>query len=993
LAVAGGRLLVSTDAGVIYAFAEKAEQDGVSKTATEPKQEARQDDLATILPVEDPALHGRWVFQSPYLQSTTARDLTASSNVQIRGTAKPERMGRLQALRLGAAPFSLTIQEDHSKANLPASELTATAWVRIDKPLRWGGIIGAIQDNGSYERGWLLGYENQKFNFALAANDGGGRLTYLKGGPDFPLGHWCHVAGTYDGKQMRLYVHGRQVATSDQQKGDINYPPKAFYEIGAYHDDNERYPLTGMIHEVRVYSQALSGQQIRQQFESWADQFPEDSQSARKNPLQAGPWVEFDRGGQAKICWETAIETTSTLECRQADQLIRRQSAPTTTQREVRLSDLKHDRVYDYQISYLDKGKLIQSPTFQFDTFFNLQPGSADEFEERTQTASSGTIAETATEFVLTQAGSDRGICLVLGCDQGQWIDQLIRQSRFRCIVVDTDGERVARLRQRFLDSGQYGERVAVHWVDRFDKLPLPSWSANLIVSERLLYQGQLVGSAAETYRVLRPHGVLCLGQPDQAASAIARDELSTWFRKAGLKPVHADSEQGTWARLTRGLPTGAGQWTHLYGGADNSAFGGESLGGVSSAGELELRWIGRPGPRYQSDRGNRKPSPLSTQGRLFVQGWRRMLAVDAYNGSWLWSLEIPELQRFNMPRDCSNWCADNQHVYAAVRDRVWKVAAEDGSVADQFSVLSARGQTGDWDWGYVASWNDLLLGSAVRAGSAWTYIWGGADQGWYDAVGGPVTHPVCSDNLFALEKKSGKPKWSYEDGVVLNSSITIGAGRVYFVECRDEQVVEEPARRIGSPRLWQDRHLVALDADTGRKLWDRRLPPTDPQTVLYLAYAKERVAMVTSAAGQYNVHVVAADSGESQWQDQAAWPRNHHGGHISRPAIVENSLYVRPHIFDLYSGKLQAEKMPNGGCGTYACTAGALVFRDKTITLWDRKTGDKTSWNRLRPDCWLSTIPAGGMLLAPEGGGGCSCGSWMETSIGFAPVRDGSAE
>ncbi|MFT4559734.1 MAG: hypothetical protein ACI92S_005127, partial [Planctomycetaceae bacterium] len=27
------------------------------------------------------------------------------------------------------------------------------------------------------------------------------------------------------------------------------------------------------------------------------------------------------------------------------------------------------------------------------------------------------------------------------------------------------------------------------------------------------------------------------------------------------------------------------------------------------------------------------------------------------------------------------------------------------------------------------------------------------------------------------------------------------------------------------------------------------------------------------------------------------------------------------------------------------------------------------------------------GMLLAPEGGGGCSCGSWMETSIGFMPT------
>ena len=51
---------------------------------------------------------------------------------------------------------------------LPKEALSVEAWVRIEKPTRWGGILSAIQDNGSYERGWLLGYENQQFCFALA---------------------------------------------------------------------------------------------------------------------------------------------------------------------------------------------------------------------------------------------------------------------------------------------------------------------------------------------------------------------------------------------------------------------------------------------------------------------------------------------------------------------------------------------------------------------------------------------------------------------------------------------------------------------------------------------------------------------------------------------------------------------------------------------------------------------------------------------------------
>jgi len=107
----------------------------------------------------------------------------------------------------------------------------------------------------------------------------------------------------------------------------------------------------------------------------------------------------------------------------------------------------------------------------------------------------------------------------------------------------------------------------------------------------------------------------------------------------------------------------------------------------------------------------------------------------------------------------------------------------------------------------------------------------------------------------------------------------------------------------------------------------------------------------------------------------------------MARPAIVGDVLYIRPGVLSMLDGKRLNISMPGGGCGTYAATENALLFRSGNVTVWDRSAGDITSWNRLRPDCWLSTIPAAGLLLSPEGGGGCSCGSWMETSIVFAPV------
>jgi hypothetical protein len=53
---------------------------------------------------------------------------------------------------------------------------------------------------------------------------------------------------------------------------------------------------------------------------------------------------------------------------------------------------------------------------------------------------------------------------------------------------------------------------------------------------------------------------------------------------------------------------------------------------------------------------------------------------------------------------------------------------------------------------------------------------------------------------------------------------------------------------------------------------------------------------------------------------------------------------------------------------------------------MWNRKSGKLSGWSLLRPNCWISTIPANGMILSLEGGGGCSCGGWIETSFGFMP-------
>jgi hypothetical protein len=254
---------------------------------------------------------------------------------------------------------------------------------------------------------------------------------------------------------------------------------------------------------------------------------------------------------------------------------------------------------------------------------------------------------------------------------------------------------------------------------------------------------------------------------------------------------------------------------------------------------------------------------------------------------------------------------------------------------------------------------------------------------GWYD---GRDSKKVCSDNLFAIEKSSGRHAWTYTRGVIINSTITVADGCVYFIESRDPAAIASGSRH--GRGVWSNQFMVALDIKTGRKRWENPFACPGKAIVYYLAHSEKMLVLVASAGWSYHVYGFDAFRGEQKWHVTFS-NRGDHGVHMSRPAIVGGNVYVRPKILELANGRVRDEPMPGGGCGTYSMSKHAAFFRAVHTTMWSFDAAKTSNWLRLRPGCWLSTIPACGLLLSPEASGGCSCGQWMETSIGFAPKTD----
>jgi len=171
-----------------------------------------------------------------------------------------------KSLKFDGLESYVYLADNLNEAALPTKAISVETWVKLKSTNTWGGYIGAVQDNGDYEKGWVLGNYQNAFSFALASqgtDDGNGNLTYLTADHVIEQDQWYHVAGTYDGAMMKIYVNGQLKGYSTAQSGNILYDLASYFSLGAYYDDNEFNVLDGQLDEIRLWQTALTREVIQ----------------------------------------------------------------------------------------------------------------------------------------------------------------------------------------------------------------------------------------------------------------------------------------------------------------------------------------------------------------------------------------------------------------------------------------------------------------------------------------------------------------------------------------------------------------------------------------------------------------------------------------------------------------------------------------------------------------------------------------------------------
>lgn len=596
-----------------------------------------------------------------------------------------------------------------------------------------------------------------------------------------------------------------------------------------------------------------------------------------------------------------------------------------------------------------------------------------------------GAVHAAAAETILGQVPERKGYALVLGCGEGRLAYEIATRSEFHIVGVEVDAGKAASAREAMARAGLLG-RVSVHHVAE-GKLPYPKYFANLVVSDRAVLSGKLPVDWSEIQRVLRPYGgVAMLGGP-RVTTEVAEETL----RKAGVEEGKVLTDHGTWVAMRRRPLAGAGEWTHQYANPANTTSSGDTL----VRGKMAPLWFGEPGPRDMIDRHNRTTAPLWKSGRLFVPANERVIALDAYNGTRLWEVEVPGSRRLGVMKDAGHLALDDDHLYITVGDACWELNV--GTGQREIVLQSPEVDEGkERQWGYLAVGGDQVFGTVQRSGASFH-----RHGNMCPILEGDFRQIILSEKLFSLDRQTGEPKWVYS-GMIPNSGIAVGGGRLYFLESRDETLAAKSTRgRIRLDQLFGGpTFLVALDAKSGQKVWEIPFKVAF-QHIVYVCYAPATDAVLVTGTFNgkvgsedrvfYGLHTFRADTGDVLWERDfaAGLTGGTHGEQWQHPVILDNEILTKYYECDLRTGDPLPSRAfsPGGGCGTLSASASAIFLRGGNPRMFDVGNGTGLALNKVsRPGCFINIIPAGGMISIPEASSGCTCSYPLQASFAYVP-------
>jgi len=235
-------------------------------------------------------LVGRWDFDEP-----VGRLACDGSGRQNHATVSDGRFVK------GVDGPGLEFDGQSTTAVCPSSQslslrdaLSVEAWFRLDGPPTVG-FPSVVRKDGSY----AVRFSGGRLAFLLW--QGGQPSSLVSAKTDWTPKSWYHVAATYDGRQMRLFIDGREDAASPKPiEGRIDASTSPL-GIGS---DGSSHLFHGIIDRVRLYDRALSADEVHASCEAGIDAMRKQKDLAVRPRAIGQDWPELRKPPREIACVE-----------------------------------------------------------------------------------------------------------------------------------------------------------------------------------------------------------------------------------------------------------------------------------------------------------------------------------------------------------------------------------------------------------------------------------------------------------------------------------------------------------------------------------------------------------------------------------------------------------------------------------------------------------------------------------------------------------------
>jgi len=137
----------------------------------------------------------------------------------------------------------------------PVSSLSIEVWARPTEFRDYAFVVDHGSGWGDRNQGYRLLLWNGAPRFMLATSK---QIYNISSPTRFEMGQWHHLAVTYDGQAIRIYLNGR-LDRSEAVEGEISYTDIDFFTIGAA-SGSTTFP--GILDELKVFAYARTPEQI-----------------------------------------------------------------------------------------------------------------------------------------------------------------------------------------------------------------------------------------------------------------------------------------------------------------------------------------------------------------------------------------------------------------------------------------------------------------------------------------------------------------------------------------------------------------------------------------------------------------------------------------------------------------------------------------------------------------------------------------------------------